>query len=101
MATKQGAFRQRSGQMTSWAFTNPNFVPLGKTKSLRMWIFSLKYEDKPLFHGLPPENQGTGQVFTFHKNHEEFAGMMIMGLYVYMEHLDPGQGRYCFNVEAI
>jgi hypothetical protein len=101
MATKQVAFRQMSGQMTSWVFTNPDFVPPGKTKSLRMRIFSLKYENKPLFHGLTPENRGTGQVFTFHKNHEEFARMMIMGMYIYMEHLDPGQGRYWFNAEAI
>jgi hypothetical protein len=49
----------------------PNFVPLGKTKSLRMPIFLLKYDDKPLFHGLMPENGGTGKVFTFHINHEE------------------------------
>jgi hypothetical protein len=27
--------------------------------------------------------------------------MMIMGMYVYIEHLDPGQGRYWFNAEAI
>jgi hypothetical protein len=66
-----------------------------------MRIFALKYDDKPLFHGLTPENRGTGQVFTFHKNHEEFARMMIMGLFVYVEHLDPGQGRYWFNAEAI
>jgi hypothetical protein len=60
MATKQGAYRQTSAQMLSWAFTNPDFVPPGKTKSLRMRIFSLKYEDKPLFHGLTPESRGTG-----------------------------------------
>jgi hypothetical protein len=101
MATKQGAFRKTSGQMTSWAFTNPGFVPRGKTKSLRMRIFSLKYYNKPLFHGLTPENRGTGQVFTFHKNYEEFACMMIMGMYVYVEHLDPGHGRYWFNAKAI
>jgi hypothetical protein len=44
---------------------------------------------------------GTGQVFTFHKNHEEFSRLMIMGMYAYMEHLDAGQGRYWFNAEAI
>mgnify|MGYP000285070156 CR=1 FL=1 len=27
--------------------------------------------------------------------------MMIMGLYIYIEHLDPGQERYWFNAKAI
>jgi hypothetical protein len=101
MATKQGTFRQTSGQMTTWAFTNPDFVPPDKTKSLRMWIFTLKHEGEPLFHGLTPENRGTGQIFTFNKRYEDVARMMIMGLYVYIEHMDPGQGRYWFNAETV
>jgi hypothetical protein len=27
--------------------------------------------------------------------------MMIMGMYVYIKHLDPGQGQYWFNAKAI
>ena len=101
MATKQGRFRQTCGQMTTWAFTNPDFVPPGKVKSLRMWIFALKHEGEPLFHGLTPESRGAGQIFTYNKKYDEIARMMIMGLYVYIEHMEPGQGRYWFNAEAI
>jgi hypothetical protein len=101
MSTKQGAFRKTSGQMTTWAFDNPDFEPPDLPKTLRTIVYSLKYDGKPLFHALTPEKSGNGQVFTFHQNHEHYARMMVMGLYVYVEHIHPGHGRRWFNADAI
>ena len=103
MMTKQGDFKRNSSQMTSWSFDNPDFIPPGMSipKSLRMIIYELKYDGKPLFHALTPEKSGIGQVFTFHNKHEHHARMMIMGLYVYVEHHYKGQGRKWFKANAI
>jgi hypothetical protein len=103
MMIKQGDFKRNSSQMTSWSFDNPDFIPPGmsKPKSLRMIIYELKYDDKPLFHALTPEKSGGGQVFTFHSKHEHHARMMIMGMYVFVEHHYPGQGRKWFKADAI
>jgi hypothetical protein len=103
MMTKQGDFKRNSSQMTSWSFDNPDFIPPGMSipKSLRMIIYELKYDGKPLFHALTPEKPGIGQVFTFHNKHEHHARMMIMGLYVYVEHHYKGQGRKWFKADAI
>ena len=54
MSTKQGAFRKTSGQMTTWAFDNPDFEPPDLPKTLRTIVYSLKYNGKPLFHALTP-----------------------------------------------
>jgi hypothetical protein len=103
MMTKQGDIKRNSSQMTSWSFDNPDVIPPGMSipKSLRMIIYELKYDGKPLFHALTPEKPGIGQVFTFHNKHEHHARMMIMGLYVYVEHHYKGQGRKWFKADAI
>jgi hypothetical protein len=103
MMTKQGDFKRNSSQMTSWSFDNPDFIPPGMStpKSLRMIIYELKYDGKPLFHALTPEKSGIGQVFTFHNKHEHHARMMIMGMYVFVEHHYKGQGRKWFKADAI
>jgi hypothetical protein len=96
MLTKQGDFEQNSSQTTSWSFDNPNFIPPGmlKPKFLRLIIYELKYDGKLLLHALTPENYGDGQVFTLnnkHKHHESW--MMIMGMYVLVEHHYTGHGQ--------
>jgi hypothetical protein len=103
MMTKQGDFKWNSFQMTSWSFDNPNFIPPGMStpKSLRTIIYELKYDEKPFFHALTPEKSGIWQVFTFHNKHKHHARMMIMGLYMFVEHHYKGQGRKWFKADAI
>jgi hypothetical protein len=102
MMTKQEDFKPNSSQMTLWSFDNPDFIPPGMStpKSLRTIIYELKYDEKP-FHALTPEKSGIGQVFTFHNKDEHHARMMIMGLYVFVEHHYKGQGCKWFKVDAI
>jgi hypothetical protein len=103
MITKQEDFKRNSSQMTSWSFHNPDFIPPGMPtpKSLRVFIYELKYDGKPLFHTLTPEKSGIGQVFIFHNKHKHHARMMIMGMYVFVDHHYNGQGRKWFTADAI
>jgi hypothetical protein len=89
--------------MTLWSLKSPNFILPGmpKPRSLRMIIYGLKYDGKPLFRALTPEKVGGGQVFTFHNKHEHHARIMIMGMYAFVEHHYPGQGCKWFKADAI